>query len=177
MLGEKIGSFQAKSIGQRMLPAEGQSPKFETTVEGTGTILGVTARFIVTYWSVMMPDGSVYGEAPSQGVLMTPDGDTATSRSAGVGRFTGQGSAASFRGAVYYQGATGKLAPLTTAVRWSTSMMWTIRGMGKLHRAVDAGRTWRLGRRGADLIHHVPPRAASSFRLWRRQQRLFWVIT
>ena len=30
----------------------------------------------------------------------------------GAGRFTGKGSAVSFRGAIYYQGASGKLAPL-----------------------------------------------------------------
>jgi hypothetical protein len=30
----------------------------------------------------------------------------------GVGRFTGQGTAVSFRGALYFHGATGKLAPL-----------------------------------------------------------------
>jgi hypothetical protein len=111
MLGEKIGSFQGKVTGQRVLPPEGGRAKFETSVEITGTILGVANRGIGTYWSMVMPDGSLYGENPWQGVTMTSDSDTAIFAATGVGRFKAEGGV-SFRGAAYYQGATGKLAPL-----------------------------------------------------------------
>jgi hypothetical protein len=60
MLGEKIGEFHGKVIGQRILPSDGL-PKFETA-EAAGTILGITARIMATYWSAMQPDGSLYGE-------------------------------------------------------------------------------------------------------------------
>lgn len=112
MLGEKIGEFRAKVTVQRALPAEGTSPKFETTADGNGTIVGVPARLIGTYWSTVMPDGTLYGECPSQSATITQDGDTGVFRASGAGRFTGPGGAVSFRGALYYQGASGKLARL-----------------------------------------------------------------
>ena len=61
-------------------------------------------------WSVVQPDGSLYGEG--QGVLMTTDGGMATWRGQGVGRLTGRGSAVNYRGAVYYQTASQQLVRL-----------------------------------------------------------------
>ena len=112
MLGEKIGSFGGKITGQRVLSPEGESPKLETTAEINGTIVGSSARMIATYWSLVRPDGSLYGECPGQSVTITQDGDMGRFIGTGVGRFTGQGSAVSYRGAIYYQGASRKLAPL-----------------------------------------------------------------
>ena len=112
MLGEKVGQLQGKVTVQRILPSEGGGPKFETTAELSGTILGIAATMIGTYWSVVTPDGTLYGECPAQCVTITQDGDMGTFRAAGAGRFTGHGAAVSFRGALYYQGASGKLARL-----------------------------------------------------------------
>src|SRR5262249_43010152 len=111
MLGEKIGEFRGKVTGQRMLPSDGL-PKFETTAEGTGTIIGIPARVMATYWSAMQPDGSLYGETVGPSPTITKDGDMAAYRGSGVGRFTGQGSAVSLRGGVFYQGATRELSRL-----------------------------------------------------------------
>ena len=111
MLGEKVGTFQGKVTVQRILPAEGPHPRFETTAEATGTILGVNARVIATYWSQVLPDGSLYGETSGPSPTITEDGEISTYRATGTGRFTAQGGV-SFRGAAYYQGATGKLAAL-----------------------------------------------------------------
>jgi hypothetical protein len=69
-----------------MLPPEGFRPKFETSVEIRGTIVGVVSTIVATYWSVLRPDGKLYGENPGQGVLMTGDGDTALFRGAGLGQ-------------------------------------------------------------------------------------------
>ena len=77
MLGEKIGEFQGKNIGQRMLPSEGPNPKFEVTAEVSGTILGIAATLTVTYQGVVRPDGLIYGECQNQGFIMTQDGDMA----------------------------------------------------------------------------------------------------
>jgi len=111
MLGEKIGEFQGKVTGQRVLPPEEERPRFETTVEISGAILSIPTRVLATYESVILPDGSLYGELVG-GVFITQDGkDMATYKATGAGRFTGDGGV-SHRGAAYLQGGTGKLAPL-----------------------------------------------------------------
>jgi len=105
MLGEKVGEFRGKITGQRVLPPEGSHPKFETSVEIRGTIVGVASTLVATYWSVLRPDGRLYGENPGQGVLMTGDGDTALFRGTGLGRFTGGGAAHKgrlFGNSIYY---------------------------------------------------------------------------
>jgi hypothetical protein len=45
---------------------------------------------------------------------MTSDGEMATWRGEGVGRFTGRGAVVSWRGAIYYQTASPKLARLNS---------------------------------------------------------------
>ncbi len=82
-----------------------------TVVNGPGAILGMESTMLGTYWSTVRPDGTLYGECPA-GALMTQDGETATWIGTGAGRFTGQGSATSFRECVYYQTASQKLARL-----------------------------------------------------------------
>ena len=114
-LGEKVGEFRGKITGQPMLPPEGSRPQFETSVEIRGTILGVASTLVATYWSVLRPDGRLYGENPGQGVLMTGDGDTALFRGTGLGRCTGSGAAVSFRGAAYGETTSQKLARLNQA--------------------------------------------------------------
>ena len=47
----------------------------------------------------MQPDGSLYGECPNSGVVMTSDG-VATFRATGCGQMSGDGGA-KFRGAVF----------------------------------------------------------------------------
>src|SRR5690349_8789616 len=53
MLGEQIGVFEGKITAQRVLPSDA-GPKLETTAEASGKILGVAARVIATYWTVML---------------------------------------------------------------------------------------------------------------------------
>jgi hypothetical protein len=112
MLGEKLGDFRGKITGQRVLPSDGLVPKFETSAEASGTILGIEATVMATYWAVLRPDGHLYGECPDQGVVITKDGDTAMYKASGLGTSTGQGSAVSFRGAAYFQTTSQKLARL-----------------------------------------------------------------
>ena len=112
MLGEKLGEFRGKVTGQRVLPAVEGRPTLETSFEISGTILGLTATMLGTYWSTVRPDGTLYGECPQQGLLMTQDGEMATWTGTGAGRFTGQGSGVSFRGTVYFQTTSPTLARL-----------------------------------------------------------------
>ena len=113
MLGEKLGELRGKVTGQRVLPADDSRPKVETSFEISGTVLGVETTMMGTYWSTVRPDGRLYGECPMQGILLTRDGDVGTWTAAGVGRFTGQGAAVSFRGAIYFQTVPQKLARLS----------------------------------------------------------------
>ena len=109
MLGEKIGSITC-ATSNSLLPAEGALPKFSTSAEGAGTLAGVEVQSMATYVSDMRPDGSLYGECPNQGLIMTADG-VATFRATGAGSFTADGGAI-FRGAVYFQASAPSLASL-----------------------------------------------------------------
>ena len=69
MLGEKLGEFQGKVTGQRILPADGAHPKTETSFEISGTLLGIDATMMGTYWSTVRSDGC--STASAQLKLMT----------------------------------------------------------------------------------------------------------
>lgn len=103
MLGDKLGSESGKVTSQRVLPNPGGGPKMETSFQASSTILGVNGKSFGTYWSVIRPDGAVYGEG--QGVTMGEGGESATWVGQGVGTFKKNG-AVSYRGAVYYQTST-----------------------------------------------------------------------
>lgn len=106
MLGEMVAEERGKIIGQRV-PSDG---KFEVTFQAMGKILGIESTDVATYWSETMPDGTLYGEG--QGVQMTSDGQMASWKGSGVGKFTGKGAGVSFRGAIYYRTNSQKLARL-----------------------------------------------------------------
>jgi len=100
MLGEKLGAESGRVTSQRVLPNPGGGPKMETSFQATGTILGVNETNTGTYWAVVRPDGTLYGEG--QGVVMGQGGEMATWVGQGVGTLKKNGSV-SYRGAVYYQ--------------------------------------------------------------------------
>ena len=110
MLGELISESHGRRTIRRVLSA---SPGFkvEVSFEAEGKLLGMGAHTIATYWSEGRPDGSLYGEG--QAVVITQDGETATWKGQGVGKFL-DGGAVSYRGAVYYSTASPKLARLNT---------------------------------------------------------------
>lgn len=113
MLGAQVGTLRGRVTGQRVLPSAGSAAKVEISFEISGTLLGIKVTMLGTYWSVTRPDGTLYGECPHQGVIMTKAGQTATWTGAGIGHFTGKGSAVGFRGAIYVDGGGPKLARLT----------------------------------------------------------------
>lgn len=110
MLGEQLGEERGKVTGTRVLPPDGQGLKVEVSFQAAGRILGVETTDVGTYWSVVRPDGFLFGEG--HGVVTSKDGDVATWTGNGVGKLTGRGSAASWRGAIYYQSASPKFARL-----------------------------------------------------------------
>ncbi|MBP43173.1 MAG: hypothetical protein CL925_02100, partial [Deltaproteobacteria bacterium] len=100
MLGEKVGTFTGTTT-DKVLPAQGGFPSFETSAQTSGKLAGVDVQSMATYSAQMQPDGSLYGECPNSGVVMTSDG-AATFRATGCGQMTADGGA-KFRGAVYFQ--------------------------------------------------------------------------
>ncbi|MGH9720486.1 MAG: hypothetical protein ACRD8O_09750 [Bryobacteraceae bacterium] len=75
----------------------------ETSFEANGRLVGVEETETGTYWSVVRPDGSLYGEG--QGIVMGKGGEMATWVGQGVGTIK-PGGAVSYRGAVYYQSSS-----------------------------------------------------------------------
>ena len=112
MLGEVIGEETGKVTGTRVLPCDGGAPKLESSFQGTGRYLGIEVTGVGTYWAVMRPDGTLYGEG--QGVGTAKAGGMATGTGQGIGRFTASGGV-SYRGANYWS-ASGSLARLNSTV-------------------------------------------------------------
>jgi len=111
MLGEQLGEEIGQITGTRVLPsAGGAGPKVEVSFQGNGRILDTDMTDMGTYVSVPRPDGTLFGEG--QGCIMTADGELVTWVGSGVGRFLGRGSAVAWRGAVYHQTTSEKLARL-----------------------------------------------------------------
>jgi hypothetical protein len=109
MLGELLGEFEGKIIGQRVLPSI--SPMTEISVQQSGKLMEIDTTDILTYCCVVRPDGTLFGEG--HGITMTKEGDMATWKGQGTGKFTGKGSSAcSFRGAIYFQSSSEKLSCL-----------------------------------------------------------------
>jgi hypothetical protein len=100
MLGEKIGEMSGKINAQRVLSIEGGRPKIETLFQQNGSVLGTNVKETCTYWTVIRPDGTLYGEG--HGVMTTKDGKMATWTGQGVGTMKKDGSA-TYRGAIYFQ--------------------------------------------------------------------------
>ena len=111
MLGEKIGEESGKVTSRRVLPNPGGIPKMEVSAQTDMTLLGVKATTTVTYWSVVRPDGTLYGEG--QGIVMGKEGDLATFVGQGVGIIKKDG-AVSYRGALYYQSSSARWSRLNS---------------------------------------------------------------
>jgi hypothetical protein len=109
MLGENVGEIRGQTIGTRILPDEGQGPRMEVTDRGVGMLCGVHVNTTVTYVGTMRPNGTIAGTGT--GTVMTEDGEMATYRGAGVGTFA-RGGVMSWRGALFYETASTKLARL-----------------------------------------------------------------
>ena len=111
MLGDQIGDETGKVSGFRVLDAVG--PKAEVSIRTKGKLLGIDYEGRATYSSAMQPGGFLFGEG--QGMYMTADGDMAVWTGQGTGRFA-PGGGVSYRGAIHFRNATGKLARLAGTV-------------------------------------------------------------
>src|SRR5215218_4615788 len=83
-LGEVLGEGRGKITTMRVLP----DGKMEVSQQGTGKLLGSEISDAATYWTVMRPNGTAYGEG--QQAIMSSDG-SAVWKGSGVGKSIGQG--------------------------------------------------------------------------------------
>ena len=113
MLGQQLYEGSGKETGRRILPNEGSGPRMEASFRETGKMLGVEVDNSGTYTAVGRPDGSLYGTG--QGIAMSKEGDVITWTGSGIGHFLPNGSIA-YRGALYFQTASQKLARLNGVV-------------------------------------------------------------
>lgn len=111
MQGDKIGELTGKVTSRRVLANPGGGPKMETSHQVSGKLLGVSVTEHGTYWAVVRPDGTLFGEG--QGIATGENGEMATWVGQGIG-IIGKGGAVSFRGAVYYTSSSPNLAKLNT---------------------------------------------------------------
>ena len=81
-----------------------------------------------TYVAKVRPDGTIYGECPQQGVLMTGDGQVGTWTAAGLGWFTGDGTGTAFRGAIYVVNPPPALDRTAVVYEWEIDGKGNARG-------------------------------------------------
>jgi hypothetical protein len=105
MLGDQIGETKGKRLVRRVISID--PPTAEVSFEDTGQMLGIPTTGMGTYTSIIRPDGSIFGQG--QGISMTQDGEALTWTGTGVGKF-GPGGAVSYRGMLFFQTASQKLA-------------------------------------------------------------------
>jgi hypothetical protein len=110
VLGEQVGITTGRRLVRRVLSTDPLTA--EVSFEDSGTLCGVAVSGIGTYTSVAAADGSLHGEG--QGVEMTVDGEAATWKGVGVGKFGPEGSI-SYRGMLFFRTASAKLARLNNA--------------------------------------------------------------
>jgi hypothetical protein len=110
MLGDLISDGKGKRIVRRVVSSD--PVKVEVSFEETGTLLGYPSSGFGTYWAVMQENGAIYGEGA--GVMATADGDVASWKASARGKI-GPGGAVSYRGAIFFQTKSEKLARLNGA--------------------------------------------------------------
>ncbi len=81
-LGDLVLDETGTVTGIRVLSNDASGTKLEVCLGTTGTIRGVAETCLWTYWQLIRPDGSIYGQG--EGVMTTQDGD--------VIQLTGHGS-------------------------------------------------------------------------------------
>jgi hypothetical protein len=100
-LGEVLGEGRGKVTTMRVLP----DGKMEVSQQGTGKLLGSEITDAVTYWTVMRPNGTAYGEG--QQIIMSSDG-SAVWKGSGVGKPIGQGGGWKYAVAGAFQTVTSQ---------------------------------------------------------------------
>ena len=112
MLGEIIGEFKGKIVGQRVLSVDG--PRMETSISSSGNLRGAQVTETLTYVASQTSKGVIHGIG--NGVIMSPEGELVTHTGEGIGKFDSSGTL-NWRGAIFFTtDSTGKLGLLNNLV-------------------------------------------------------------
>jgi hypothetical protein len=134
MLGEKLYDIAGQVTGQRVLPGQGPGEVLlEVSFQGTGKVLGIDTLESGTYTCRMSPHGVLLGEG--QGLSMTAEGESVTWRGNGIGKPTGKGMGANWRGSILYCTESKKLGQLNTT---AAVFEWDVDENGR-----SKGATWQ----------------------------------
>jgi hypothetical protein len=104
-----IGEMTGKRVLRRVVSSTPLT--VEVSWEESGKMLGISCMGFGTYTATPRPDGTLYGEG--QGAVNSMEGDLVAWKGSGIGKFKDKG-AISYRGVVYYQTASQKLARLNS---------------------------------------------------------------
>ena len=110
MLGNQLGETKGKRLVRRVISVN--PPTAEVSFEDSGQLLGIPTTGMGTYTSVVRPDGSIFGQG--QGMSLTDEGEAITWTGSGLGKF-GPGGSVSYRGMLFLQTASTKLASINNA--------------------------------------------------------------
>jgi hypothetical protein len=108
MLGELISEGVGKRGTRRVVEVDPRL-RVEVSFEAPTTLAGLAGLNVGTYVSSTRPDGTLDGEG--QGVFASPDGEMATWKGIGNGRYLPDG-AVSYRGALTFSSSTARLSKL-----------------------------------------------------------------
>lgn len=135
-IGKLLTDETGRLTVRRVLSVESGSARVETTFESAGYLGEAHYTDLGTLWSVIRPDGTLYGEW--KGGLRTDDNDTAVYRGITGGSYIDDTPhSRTYRGALTFENATGTLAELNSTLAVFEAVF------------DDAGkvtyRTWALG--------------------------------
>jgi hypothetical protein len=106
----QIGEEEGEAVGFRVQPDLIHGARLEVSVRSQGKLLGEESSSIVTYWYVVRPDGTLYGEG--HGIGMLKDGSTGTFTASGIGSQKTVGGPSHWRATLFYVTTSGKMSKL-----------------------------------------------------------------
>lgn len=111
-LGDLVLDETGTITGIRVLSNDASGSKLEISLRTTGTVRGVAESTVWTYWQLIRPDGSMYGQG--EGVMTTKDGDVIQLTGHGSGQAPPPGDATHFRTMLHAHTAAAKYADLNS---------------------------------------------------------------
>ena len=111
-LGDLVLDETGTITGIRVLSNDASGSKLEISLRTTGTVRGVAESTLWTYWQLVRPDGSMYGQG--EGVMTTQDGDVIQLTGHGSGQSPAPGEVTKFRTMLHAHTASAKYADLNS---------------------------------------------------------------
>jgi len=111
-LGDLVLDETGTITGIRVLSNDASGSKLEISLRTTGTVRGVAESTVWTYWQLIRPDGSMYGQG--EGVMTTKDGDVIQLTGHGSGQAPPPGDTTQFRTMLHAHTTAAKYADLNS---------------------------------------------------------------